>query len=154
MCAFELVQPGQWRPTAPMLAGECSITRNATICFHDSDLAVVRMGSRVQIFCDPDNWRLGFKAAASGDELSAAVSPAKSVKGNRKPTHRSRINIAQALKRLGVTAEATRGRYPVNVKGEGVGGMLIVNLCGEKDRPQTGGQTKANKGTDAGKDKK
>lgn len=139
--AFEVVPPGQLCTAEPLPEGQCSIWRDGTLMFHQSDLDLVGVGAYVVVLADTETWRLGLRAVRDGEQPQSVAVTTVLSKRKRRDTQRRSINVSRALRKLSLDASAVAGRYTLTHKGEGKESLLIVHLM-----PETVGQSGKGKG--------
>ncbi|MGD8450696.1 MAG: hypothetical protein PVJ57_02660 [Phycisphaerae bacterium] len=140
--SFELVESGDFGGGGEALAeGECSLRKGGKLVAHAADLALVNIGNYAMVMADAGTLRIALRAVRDGEEAkSYACSVVR--RANKTDSGRREINVLRALHRLNLTPEAVVGRYPLTVKGEGAGGMLIVNLVGDGAKDPEGEKDK------------
>ncbi len=128
--SFEIIQPGKFVATQALPEGSCSIDRSGALTAHASDLRMVGVVERAVVLADRASLRLAVRAPRDGeDEMAVAVGRVNRGGGAANTdSGRRHIRVKRALDALGLTGEATAGRFELNIKGEGVDGLLIVNL--------------------------
>ena len=124
---FEIVEPGSWHPMDPLPKGKCSIAKSGKLTAHAEDLAVAEIGKRAVVLADRDSFRIALRAAREGDD-SRSVAVATVTGKSKRDTGRRGLNVARAIRNVGLEVENVVGRYELMAKGSGRDALLIVNL--------------------------
>ena len=120
---FEIIQPGAF-VQARMERGQISLGKTGQLWLCAEDCEQVSIRDRCVILADSGTLRIGLRAADHGEvEFAARVGI---VKGRKcRDSGRRCINVARALRQLGLEVEAVRGRYQLAQKDN----LLILALC-------------------------
>lgn len=119
---FEVYVPQTRRQVEP---GTASLNRAGCLKVHSGDLRRIGVASReVAVLIDRETMRLAIRTPRGGDGLGE---PSVMLKLGKKAGHAT-INIAGALRRLGLDPASTSGTFPLAVKED----LLIVQLSPPK----------------------
>lgn len=133
--SFEIVEPGQWAPRAPLAEGECSLDRKGNLVLREQDLAGIGVKEPwVVALASPSDFRVAVRAVRADErQMSIAV---QVITRKGQDSHRRRIGLGRAIRRCGISTESVGGeRYTLRIKDDQ---LLIVHLT--EHRPKGGGQ--------------
>lgn len=131
---FEIVPPGKKVGGDPLPEGFGSLSTKGVLTMHEADAAAAGIGKAAVLLADGGTLRIAIRAARDG-EAGSAVSVAAVATGKAGgPVNRRRINLARAIKRIGLDGPAVAGRHKLHRHDEKPGVLLILNLMGEGKR--------------------
>jgi len=137
--AFEIVEPGQLCGVDPLPEGMCSIAKSGKLTARQADLDRAGIGAYAIVLADRDTWRIGLRAVRDGEQAkSVAVTTLMTGKKTPHDTGRRSLNAARAVRSLDLEPEAIRGRYSLDLHGQGRQAVLILNLMEARNKTSKG----------------
>ncbi len=131
MTPFEIVEPGHLQPMEPLPEGMVSIAKSGRLTIRQADLEAAGIEHYVIALADRETFRLGLRAVHDDERMrSVAVSVVTAGKAKRDTSRRS-INVARAIRRLGLEPAALAGRYELHPKDVGHETILVLHLMPE-----------------------
>jgi hypothetical protein len=125
---FEFVPSGEWKAGPRLESGFAALGRDARLTLHAEDLRLVGIFDEAAVCADPDTLRIGLRVPTEAERPRARrVGVVKAARHGR-DTGRRTIDVRKALQRIRLDPRQVNGRYEVSVKGEGLGGILIVHI--------------------------
>ncbi len=133
--SFEIIPAGKPIGGDALKPGSASLGANGNVTMLAADLEEAGITDKAAVLADAGNLRIALRAPRDGEAAGAAtVSALTTGKGKKSPTRR-RVNMARALRAIGVEARTVAGRYGLEVHREGEAPpLLIINLTKANDR--------------------
>jgi hypothetical protein len=126
--SFEVVPRGVFSVATPLAEGQAALGKSGKLRLRCSDLGRAGIKDVCVVLADVELLRIALRRTRSGEEnVSMRVSPVGHK--NRKPGSSVAINVARAIRRLGLEAASLAGRYELSAKGPDGDALLIVALA-------------------------
>ena len=108
----------------PLESGQVSISRTGVALFHRDDTALVDIGDEVALLRDVGSLRIALRRPRLPEDADSVARVTTPKRAGRPVRERATVNLAPAIRELGLTLKAAAGRWELATKDD----LLIVQL--------------------------